>query len=201
MISIQKLFFENVNYSNIILVTSNINKLNEFKQLGLKNIKIEKGIDLPEVDSDDVTVIKYKALHAGINRLVDDTSLNVENESIGVNIRWLLNNLSKLNNRKANWKVLLGYNNGKHIYVYEGIVYGIIKSPSTSISKDDFGFDPYFIPINNNPKNLSLKELDNLGKKNNYSARNYAVLNFLKNKYVYKFEISKIPEWKGKYQH
>ena len=43
----------------IKLVTSNNNKLREYRNFGLKNIGIEKGKDLPEVDGSDIEVIIY----------------------------------------------------------------------------------------------------------------------------------------------
>jgi hypothetical protein len=46
------------------LVTSNENKLKEFKRFGLINLEIEKGVDLKEVNAIDTTVVLYKAVDA-----------------------------------------------------------------------------------------------------------------------------------------
>jgi inosine/xanthosine triphosphate pyrophosphatase family protein len=187
--------FEN----NIILVSSNEDKLNEFKRLGLKNIKIEKGRDLKEVDADDITVITYKAKDAGKNRLVEDTSLNIEGETVGVNIRWMLNNLKKFENKKAEWVVLLGLNTGKEIKIFKGKIDGIIVNPNI-IPQNAFGFDPYFVPLKNNPNKFTLTELENKGFKDKYSARKLAIDNFIKNSSIKIINVKDIPKWTGKYQ-
>ena len=184
----------------IKLVTSNNNKLREYRNFGLKNIGIEKGKDLPEVDGSDIEVIIYKAKEAGKNRIVDDTSLTVEGAEIGVNIRWLLDNLYHLKGKKARWCVLLGLNTGNHIKVYKGELLGKIGTP-IGISKDSFGFDPFFIPSKNNINNKSVEQLEKEGKKDSYSARKFAVDNLRKDNYIKKIIISEIPEWTGKYQH
>lgn len=185
-----------MNNNKVKLVTSNINKLKEYKEFGLKNIEIELGRDLKEVDGSKLDVIIYKALEAGKDRLVEDTSLDVEGKDIGVNIRWMLNELNKINNKKAIWTVMLGYNDGAYIKVYMGILEGVIKQPKFKVSKDAFGFDPYFVPTENNIDELPLSMLD----KNKYSARKIAIENFLKDNYIKKVKIETIPKWKGKYQ-
>jgi len=190
------LLFEN----SVKLVTSNQNKLKEYQSFGLKNLKMDKGQDLPEIDSTDINVIIYKAKDAGKNKIVDDTSLNVRGANIGVNVRWLLANLHNLKDHIATWKVLLGFNNGQVIKVYQGVTQGIIKEPK-KINYNSFGFDPFLVPTQNNPSRLSLEELDKLGKKDKYSARKKAIDNYLKDKSIKKVKISEIPEWTGKYQH
>lgn len=132
------------------LNTSNPGKLAEFKLLFTKyghNIT-NTSIDLAEVDADALTVIVHKASSVnGANGgvIVEDTSLDIEGEDVGVNIRWLLSNLDKYEGKKASWKVLLAFRHGDNIYISQGLVTGqIVKQSGTS----GFGFDPYFMPDN-----------------------------------------------------
>ena len=60
-----------------ILVSSNENKLKEFSRFGL-DLDIEKGRDLKEVMADPLGVIVYKALEAGPDRVVEDTTLIID---------------------------------------------------------------------------------------------------------------------------
>ena len=125
--------------------TSNQGKLKEFERLFAKygiTLKATKQ-DLREIDADPVTVVVHKAsgLEAGI--IVEDTSLEIEGESIGVNVRWLLDYLSHHLGKKAVWKTLLAYEKDGRIYVFEGVVHGTLIFPR---GEDGFGFDPYFLP-------------------------------------------------------
>ena len=67
-----------------------------------------------------------QATSAGEGVLIEDTSLDVEGADVGVNVRWLMDNMSTFANRKATWRVLLGtLQNGK-VSIYEGITTGTI---------------------------------------------------------------------------
>lgn len=177
------------------LVTSNKNKLEEFKRFGLSDLVIEKGRDLAEVDSNDMDVILYKSLAAGTMRIVDDTSLDIEDAQIGTNVRWLLDNIAEYAGRRAIWTVLLGKNTGTTIEVYKGTIEGyIVNRPVTTST---FGFDSHFMP---NGTNQTLEELEQEGLKDQYSARKNAVMNLLDNDPVAVYPIDSIPEWTGTYQ-
>lgn len=177
------------------LVTSNQNKLNEFNRLGLTDLTIERGRDLQEVESDELNVILYKALEAGAMRIVEDTSLDIEDAEIGTNVRWMLDNITEFAGRKAVWSVLLGKNTGTQIEVYQGTIEGyIVNRP---ITEDTFGFDSHFMP---NGSNHTLAELDNQGLKDHYSARKNVVKQLLANTPIAVYPITSIPEWKGQYQ-
>lgn len=52
------------------LVTSNKDKLKEFERFGLSEIKIEKGLDLKEVNGTALEVIVNKAKDAGKRMIV-----------------------------------------------------------------------------------------------------------------------------------
>jgi inosine/xanthosine triphosphate pyrophosphatase family protein len=179
------------------LVTSNKNKLQEYKRFGL-NIQIEPGLDLREIDGGDIDVVIHKAKDAGPLHIVEDTSLNIEGENIGVNIRWMLDNLRKLQGRKASWVVLIGVNTGTAIEVYKGEIKGIISSSEIENQGNSFGFDPFFVP---NGSSDTLAQLEKKGKKDQYSARKFAIMNMLAGKIIHKINISDIQKWTGEYQH
>lgn len=177
-------------------MTSNENKLKEFKRFGIKDLEIQKGMDLDEVDSDEYTVITYKSLMSGEMTIVEDTSLHVEGANIGVNVRWLMDNINDYHGKKATWIVLLGVNDGEYIKIYEGKVEG--KLVKTDVKNDTtFGFDSNFIP---NGQTKTLSELDSLGLKDNFSARKKAVESLLSNDVSYVKHIKNIPQWSGSYQ-
>lgn len=178
------------------LVTSNQNKLKEFQRYGIQNLIIEPGKDLKEVQADSQTVIVYKSLEAGKNHIVEDTSLHVENEDVGANIRYLLDDLKKYNGKKAVWEVLIGLNDGETISIYQGVIEGTITDKFKNQNLG-FGFDAYFIP---NGTNNTLYELELNEKKDNYSARKKCVDNYLENKILKKISIKDIPVWEGLYQ-
>lgn len=178
------------------LITSNEKKLEEFKRFGLKEILIEKGMDLKEVDSNEITVALYKSKDAGENTIIEDTSLEVEGEDVGINIRWLLKHLPTLAGKKAIWNVYLGVNDGNSIKVYKGEIKGILTNkPYTG---DAFGFDPYFLPEGTE---WTLHELEQKGLKDSYSARKKAIESLLKNDYVKKQKVEEMPDWSGGYQN
>lgn len=178
------------------LVTSNEFKLKEFQRFGIDNLLIEKGRDLKEVEADAYTVALYKAIEAGVGRIIEDTSLEVEGEDIGVNIRWLLDHLDAYSGKKAIWKVLLGFNDGHSISLFKGVTEGIILKRFDELK--GFGFDSLFVP---NGSDLTLYELEEKGQKDEFSARKRAVLSFLRDERVLSKTISDIPVWQGQYQH
>ena len=179
------------------LVTSNMNKLKEFKRFGLSGINIEKGVDLDEVDSDSETVILYKSISAGPNRIVEDTSLHVDGEDVGANIRWLLDNLNQFDGKSAVWEVYLGFNDGLTVSTFKGSIKGAIIATDNKV-ENSFGFDQYFVPEG---QTKTLYELELAGQKDLYSARKLAVENMISNRIISKHVISEVPKWEGSMQH
>lgn len=130
------------------LNTSNPGKLAEFQRLFAKynHDMTNTKDDLDEVLSDPLTVIAQKA--SAVNQgkgqvLVEDTSLDIEGEDVGVNIRWLLSNLDKYEGKQASWTVLLAFREKDVIFVSKGEVKGKIVQKR---GDEGFGFDPYFLP-------------------------------------------------------
>jgi XTP/dITP diphosphohydrolase len=128
-----------------LLNTSNPGKLKEFERLFAKHGAALKStqIDLHEILADPVTVVVHKASQVGDGVLIEDTSLDVEGADVGVNVRWLLENLKDYEGRKAVWRALLAYQKNGLVYVYEGITTGTIVQPR---GDEGFGFDPVFLP-------------------------------------------------------
>lgn len=175
-------------FKDLKLNTSNKNKLKEFERLGLSGLKMSS-IDLPEPDADPLTVIRSKASQAGPGVIVEDTSLDVEGHpEVGVNIRWLVDKIQEYKGSKAEFRVLLGILLNNKVFVYEGLVRGVLVEPRGS----GFGFDPMFLPVGSR-KTLGEEKSDE------YNPRAIAVKNFLDdNPYAV---LEPLHTWKGKWQH
>jgi len=171
------------------LNTSNLSKFEEFKLLFAKyGCELETThVDLKEIDSDPIQVIVHKASQME-NVLVEDTSLDIEGASVGINIRWLLDHLSEYESRKAEWTVLLAYAQGTQVYVYKGTVSGTIV-----LSKEvaGFGFDPVFLPSG------AIKTLAE-SKPDGVNARAKAVEALIKDDIFIKQKMLK--DWNGPWQ-
>ncbi|MNN16778.1 dITP/XTP pyrophosphatase [compost metagenome] len=180
------------------MLTSNQNKIKEFKRFGLDNLNVSEGPDLKEVNSDPITVIMYKSKDSGPFTIVEDTSLHIKGESVGVNVKWMLDHIESFCGKEAYWEVLLGVNDGKNIEVYGSRIYGTIVK-DTSNGEEVFGFDAFF-KVSGVEK--TLHELNKEGLKDNYSARKDVVIEFIKHRYFLKqIPIKDIPEWDGEYQN
>lgn len=184
---------------DLVLRTSNPNKLAEFQRYGL-SIRAEQGPDLPEVAGTPTQVVMYKALAAGPWVLVEDTSLDVEGFDAGVNIRWVLDEITAklaanpgIAGPKALWRVMLAYHDGDRMHVAQAELHGtLIGSPRGG----GHSFDPYFVP----GKLIStLGELEDAGVKDLISPRCTAVKRLLAGN-CSSFAVSSIPEWTGAYQ-
>jgi XTP/dITP diphosphohydrolase len=133
--------------NHLKLNTSNKGKLEEFQRLFAKyGITLDaQETDLPEIDADPVTVVVHKASQLQEGVIAEDTSLNIEGANVGINVRWLLENLPNHIGTKAEWRTLLAYKKGGLVYVFEGRVNGTIVQPRGT---GGFGFDPFFLPDN-----------------------------------------------------
>lgn len=191
----QRLWIDKELIKSLKIVTSNENKLREFWRFWLEWIEMVKWKDLDEVDSWKYDVVVYKSLANDVWTIVEDTSLEIEWESVGVNLKRLLDNLWSYVGKKAEWCVILGYNDWKKIHLFEWIIKGRIGEAKTP---GWFWFDPYFYPEASNW--LSLSELENIWKKDNYSARNNSVKLLLSWKPKFSVNTNTIPKWKWKYQ-
>jgi XTP/dITP diphosphohydrolase len=172
------------------LNTSNQGKFQEFKRLFAKygNTLETSHTDLKEIEADPIKVVAHKASQLGENIIVEDTSLDIEGASIGVNIRWLLDLLAEYAGRKAEWTVLLALRQDNQVYIYKGSVSGIIVEPRGTTG---FGFDSVFLP---NGSNHTLAE----SKPDAFNARVKAVASLLQGNVWTKHSI--IENWEGPWQ-
>lgn len=172
------------------LNTSNPGKFEEFKHLFAKyGSTLETShIDINEIDADPIKVVAHKASQLGENIVVEDTSLDIEGASVGVNIRWLLDHLTEYAGRKAEWTVLLAFRQDNQIYIYKGSQSGIIVPARGTTG---FGFDPVFLP-NGSTKTLAESKPDL------FNARAKAVEALLKGDVWTKHPI--IENWEGPWQ-
>ena len=175
------------------LVTSNKRKIREYKEF-LPDLRIEEGKDLPEVESDDVTVALYKGVDNGPFTISEDTSLEIEGEEIGVNLKWFKSKIPTFVGKKAYWKVLLAKNDGEYIKIYEGFIKGEII-----VSEDTSSFDHYF-SVDGYDKTLGELKATDI-EPALYSARAMAAKNLREDKFIVRKRITFIPEWTGKYQN
>ncbi len=170
--------------------TSNPGKLAEFQRLFAAHGHLleASSIDLPEIDADPLTVAVHKASQAGDGVIVEDTSLEIEGGGCGIHIRWLLAHLSECIGKKAKWRVLLAMQKETSVFVYQGVVKGLIAAPQ---GEGGFGFDPYFLP-EGKAKTLAEEKLDEV------NARALAVEAFFQNRPI---AVKKpIKDWQGKWQ-
>lgn len=172
------------------LNTSNLGKFEEFKYLFAKHgIDLEAShFDLKEIDSDPIKVVAHKASQLEENIIVDDTSLDIEGTTIGINIRWLLEHLTQCVGRIAKWTVLLAYRQGNQIYIYKGMVSGsIVLQRGTA----GFGFDPVFLPDGSQNTLAQVKP-------DMFNARALAVESLIKGDVWIKHPL--IEHWEGPWQ-
>jgi len=178
------------------LVSSNQTKLNEFKRI-IPSITATEGKDLKEVQGTPEEVIIYKAIEAGKDCVVEDTILIIDGEEV-IDIKWKIQELQKINSRKCtpvSWQVLLGFNTGKTIEIYRGIVNGIIIPDSLD---QGYGFDPYFLP---DGSDVTLAVLESVGGKDRFSARRNALINLKSRRFIKTISIKDVPIWTGNYQN
>jgi inosine/xanthosine triphosphate pyrophosphatase family protein len=171
----------------MLINTSNKNKQKEFRQF-LGNQVLFLPIDLKEIKSQDFLLVSaYKAKDIGSDILIDDTSLFIDGEIVGTDIKWVLNNLNSFIGKKALFVCSLAIKCGSEILVFTGEVSGEIVSPIGN----SFGFDNSFLP-DDSIYTLG-QQKDNLN-----NARYLAIQNFLNN--VSTKVYSNLPDWTGDYQ-
>lgn len=190
-------------HKNIQLTTSNKNKIAEFQRFGLP-FEVAEGMDLKEVKGNLEDVILYKALDAGVGKLVEDTVLTVDHEEI-VDIRWRLEELSQLDNPEIHWTTSLAVlEEDGFVYIYTYSLPCILVADADKVvpEKDAFGFDPYLIPnVENSDLRQTFYNLEKQGLKDLVSPRKMAVERMLSGVYFAKIKASMVPKWTGEYQH
>lgn len=173
--------------------SSNVHKIREYASFGLNLIAVT-GPDLPEVQGTDEEVILYKTLMSPTDTLVEDTSLVISGMDVGVNVRWLMDDLkNNPTTRDAEWVVWIGVHDGQTVKTIRGAIPGKIV-PARG---EGFGFDAIFQPEGSE---YTLAELDMMDQKHLYSARKDAVKRFLDGQFDRQYDVALVPEWKGDWQ-
>lgn len=188
-----------LNLQLIILGSSNPGKIKEYTSFGL-NLKSKAIPDLSEVLGTDEEVIIYKTLAVEENTLVEDTSLTIEGFDVGVNIKYLTEELKtnpKYHNAKATWTVFLGVTQEGILYLAKGEIKGHINFYKSEPINPSFGFDSVFVPEG---IEKTLHELNKENLKENFSARKLAITNLLNNNFYKTLEAKQIPAWTGSFQ-
>lgn len=189
-------------HKNIILCSSNENKISEFKSFGL-DFEVKESEDLKEVQSDPITVATYKAIEAGEGKLIEDTVLLINDEEI-VDIKWKIDELKSMKNPDIKWVTTLAILDQDFIYIYQGSIECdlVPNIENIKIPADSFGFDAYLVPSPNGINiPLSFHELKKIGKKDDFSPRKFAVECLLNDVFYEKISVDKVPEWTGSYQN
>lgn len=186
--------------NTILLASANPHKVEELKQiLEPYGIELKSTLDYPggvDVEEDQPILegnalkkARYWNLFSGLPALADDTGLEVdalngapgvlsaryagENVTYAQNVTKLLHELDGMNNRKALFRTVIAFVNGKSEHLFEGVCEGeIIHEP---IGDKGFGYDPVFRP---NGYQKTFAEL-HAEEKNRISHRGRALQKFL----------------------
>lgn len=185
--AVVRLYLASKALDGLSLNTSNADKLKEYQRLGLKGLTMTHK-DLKEVNADPYTVVVYKAKAIGPNVIIEDTSLDVEGEDVGVNVKWLLNTMDQHVGKRATFRVVIGLMREGHVELYEGAVSGTLVLPQGK----GFGFDPNFVP---DGSDVSLA----INKSDKFNARAIAVRKLLKGQPTRKVPVP-AQDWEGDWQ-
>lgn len=167
--------------------TSNPGKMAEYERFLGRDLD-QSTVDLAEPQADPDTVAVYKASQVDSGVLVEDTSLDVEGASVGVNVKWMLDNLDTYIGHGATFTVILGLKLTFNVYLFRGDVRGTIVKPRGG----GFGFDAVFQP-NGSQKTLGEEKPDL------FNARYLAVQKLERGRW---YHVSPpINEWDGEWQH
>jgi len=180
----------------LILKSSNPYKISEYTRL-LKgtDVVVQEGNDLKEVLSDMDTVITYKSLAGGENVIVEDTILII-NGKPEVEIRWKYQNLKT--GDKVTWVISIGVLENNQVKVYRGSIDAIVMRHNNEVGE---AFEPFLVPIENNPDKLTYTDLARVIDKDLIDPRAMAVQKLLNNDPVFVKNVEDIPVWKGNFQN
>ncbi len=177
------------------LNTSNPSKKRDFEDLfrrfGGVELKRITEVDLAEIDADPIKVVVHKASQLEEGIIVEDSSFDVEGAKIGVNVRWLIDNLKDLKGRKASLRTLIAFKVDRRVFVFEGEVKGQVVEPRGPVVKG-FYINPYFEPEG---RDMTLAEHSD----DSVNPRAIAVKNLLSRKYLAAED--EISSWNGDWQH
>lgn len=182
--------------SDAILTTSNPQKILEYKRFSAAQLRIEPGVDLDEVDGTPDEIIIHKALAAGPGRLVEDAIIVIDGKPM-TDIRWRLKEIlsgSVPAQTPVVWEVRLGI-------LHEGVVYAYLGQTQGTVVPFDvpgFGIDPIFHVTG---AGATFAKLDQEGRKDPWSARQFAMEYMVKQQPYLAVAASEIKPWAGAMQN
>jgi|TARA_Y100000310_G_scaffold267909_1_gene280229 non-canonical purine NTP pyrophosphatase (RdgB/HAM1 family) len=172
----------------IAFVTSNKNKVKEVEDiLGIK--LAWRDIDVDEIqDMDLLKIVEHKAKQAYsvINKpvIVEDVGFYIDDWGgfPGPFIKWLHGTMGydvfpkriSKSNRKAVWKIMYGYYDGRKFYSFLGSLKGSIANHQKG--NNGWGFDVIFVPVGHTQTLAQMGEEE----KNKISARKKALMKLKK---------------------
>lgn len=182
--------------SDVILTTSNPQKIHEYQRFSGSKLRMEPGKDLDEVDGTPDEIIIHKALAAGPGRMVEDAIIVVDGQPM-TDIRWRLDELLSGGvpaNTPVIWEVRLGI-------LHEGVVYAYLGQTHGTVVPFDvpgFGIDPIFHVTD---AGATFAKLDQEDRKDPWSARQFAMDSMLKQTPYLAVDASSIEPWTGAMQN
>jgi adenylate kinase len=92
----------------IFINTSNNDKLKEYQKYLIDYEVISTDLELDEPDSDSITIVRYKASKLPNDYIIDDVSLDIQDETIGTNIKWYIDKLDQFIGKNATFNCFIG---------------------------------------------------------------------------------------------
>lgn len=180
----------------IILKSSNAYKISEFTRL-LKDteVKVEPGEDLKEVLSNIDEVITYKSFMAGEGVLVEDTTMIINGKE-EVEVKWKYKDLQT--GDQVRWFISLGVLIEGKIKVYKGFLDTIVDR---SLGEEGEAFEPFLIPLRDNPEKLSYTVLSQKINKDIIDPRADAVRKFLADTPDFEVDAAELSPWTKQWQN
>ena len=181
---------------DVILTTSNPQKIHEYKRFSGSRLRIEPGVDLDEVDGTPDEIIVHKALAAGQGRMVEDAILVIDGKPM-TDIRWRLDELLGGNvapNTPVTWEVRLGI-------LHEGVVYAYLGQTLGTVVPFDvpgFGIDPIFHVTD---AGVTFARLDLEDRKDPWSARQFAMNSMMEQTPYLTVDARQVEPWTGGMQN
>ena len=177
------------------LMTSNQRKIAEFTRLGLDAEIGEPAPDLREALAEPLFVSAQKAFACGAGSLCEDTRLDVEGAELGVLVKFGMEDLDKLQGRRARFACCLALATESEVLVWEGAIDGVMGEARGPAG---FGFDRHFHP--DGAGGLSLSELSAQGRKDDFSARARACSLFKRAEPSKRFPLAELAAYEGPWQ-
>lgn len=177
------------------LMTSNQRKIAEFTRLGIDADIGEPAPDLREALAEPLFVSAQKAYACGTGSLCEDTRLDVEGAELGVLVKFGMEELESLKGRRARFACSLALATDTEALVWEGFIDGVIGDARGPAG---FGFDQHFHP--DGAGGLSLSELSQAGRKDDFSARARACALFKSSEPTKRFALVDLAAYEGPWQ-